>query len=323
MSKQVAENIIRLSSSAAVEACWNQWAVLGAPITRQRSQELKSLIDPEALLLLSLSMHHHEYRLSDITSWFAATGSTLLSVQRVNTFLGRFPSFTRDRIAQFAGLAIRAGDNRWKRYLGGWLSDSQITEWEAPVLRMSSRAALVLRLRAAFGVGLKTDLLAYLFTQQGRASSVRDISLAIGYSKPAIRSATSDMASAGLLRESPDRPIEYYLDVDAWQELPGLNSHTKSLRKSQNNSQPPNWCYWIQLYAFLSTLEAWASSPETQAMSPYLLSSKARDLFFEHEKAFSMNHISVPGPARFEGTEYLEAFQNTIETIAIWIQEHL
>ena len=322
MSRQTAENLVKLASSAAVEACWNQWALLGAPISHQRPEELKSLIDPEALLLLSLSMHHHEYRLRDLTSWFAAVGSKLLSVQRVNRFLPHFPSVTREGIAEFAGLAIRAGDNRWKKYLGEWIADSAIVEWEKPVLQLFSRAALILRLRAAFGVGLKTDLLALLLTRQGRAASVKNITIATGYSGPAIRSATDDMVVTGLVRESPDRPVEYYLDVGAWQEM--FLTHTPSSVSLENPgiSQAPDWCYWMQLYSFLSSIEEWASAPETQGLSPYLLSSQARDLFQDHEKALSVNQIPVPEPGRFEGAEYLGEFQHTLEMVVQWIRDH-
>lgn len=322
MSKQTAEELVRLVSTAAVDVCWNQWALLGAPIAQQRSEEMHSLIDPEALLLFSLSMQHHEYRLRDITSWFAATGSRLLSVQRINRFLPQYPSNTRERIAQFAGLAIRAGDNRWKKYLGEWLADSAVSEWEHPVLHLSSQAALVLRLRAAFGVGLKTDLLSFLFTQQGRGSSVKDVAIATGYSGPAIRSATDDMVITGLLRESPDRPVEYYLDVGAWQEMLVTHGSPTASSESLKDTQLPNWCYWMQLYSFLSMVEDWASSPETQALSPYLLSSQARDLFQDHEKVLNVNQIPVLEPARFEGTEYLGAFKHSVGLVVKWIWDN-
>jgi len=240
MSKQTAEELVNLVSAAAVDACWNQWALLGAQIDPQRSEELKSLIDPEALLLLSLSMQHHEYRLRDITSWFAATGSMLLSVQRINRFLPHYPSNTRERIAQFAGLAIRAGDNRWKKYLGEWIADGAVSEWKLPGIQLTSQPALALRLRAAFGVGLKTDLLAFLQTRQGRATSVKDVTFATGYSGPAIRSATDDMVVAGLLRESPDRPVVYHLDIGAWQEMLLNHSSTPASPENLEDMQLPN-----------------------------------------------------------------------------------
>ncbi|MFC1529652.1 hypothetical protein ACFL6R_02940 [Gemmatimonadota bacterium] len=323
MSKQTAEELVSLISGAAVEACWSQWASLGAPIASHHSNELKSLIDPEALLLLSLSVQHHEYRLRELTGWFAATGSRLLSVQRVNRFLKHYPPHTRDKIAEFAGLAIRAGDNRWKKYLGEWIADGAVSEWTLPGIQLTSQAATVLLLRAAFGVGLKTDLLAFLFTQQGRGSSVKGIAMATGYSGPAIRSATDDLVISGLVRESPERPVEYYLDAGAWREMLSMDGATPASSKNQGYIHLPIWCYWMQLYSFLSSVEDWASSSETQTLSPYLLSSQARDLFQDHEKVFNVNQIPVSEPAHFEGTDYLGAFKHSLEVVAQWIQDHL
>jgi hypothetical protein len=80
MSERIDE-IASVARAAAADAVWRQWGALGAPVAGANSAP-RSVIDPEALLLLSASIRSSERRLDDVLGWWAAAGSTLLSVQR-------------------------------------------------------------------------------------------------------------------------------------------------------------------------------------------------------------------------------------------------
>src|SRR4051794_22771107 len=113
MCATVAE-IASLARGAAADAAWAQWAALGAPIAA-RGSAASAVIDPEALLLLSVSLRASERRLDDVLAWWAIAGSTLLSVQRTTTLSRAFPPATRGGIAAFAAQAVKSGDGRWAR----------------------------------------------------------------------------------------------------------------------------------------------------------------------------------------------------------------
>jgi len=74
MCATVAE-IASLAREGATDAAWTQWAALGAPVSS--AVPARSVIDPEALLLLSASLRGSERRLDDVMAWWAAAGSTV------------------------------------------------------------------------------------------------------------------------------------------------------------------------------------------------------------------------------------------------------
>src|SRR5438105_7194242 len=106
------DEIASAAREAAADAVWRQWSLLGAPVAGAGPAP-RSVIDPEALLLLSASIRSSERRLGDVLGGWATAGSTLLSVQRTTTMLRRFPPSTHVGVASFAAAAAEAGDGRW------------------------------------------------------------------------------------------------------------------------------------------------------------------------------------------------------------------
>ncbi|HKP75197.1 MAG TPA: hypothetical protein VJT67_06605, partial [Longimicrobiaceae bacterium] len=72
MCAAVAE-IASAARTAAIDAAWTQWAALGAPVASSATTA-RSVVDPEALLLLAGAMRPLERRLDDVLAWWAATG---------------------------------------------------------------------------------------------------------------------------------------------------------------------------------------------------------------------------------------------------------
>src|SRR5688572_23827424 len=90
--------------ACATEVCWRQWrslAAAGMPIGKRL---VASIIDPEALVLLSLAVRQHERRLDDQLLWWAALGTSLTSLQRMRTLLADFPKRMQGELASFAAL---------------------------------------------------------------------------------------------------------------------------------------------------------------------------------------------------------------------------
>ena len=312
MSERIDE-IASAAREAAADAVWRQWSLLGAPVSGA-SPAPRSVIDPEALLLVSASIRSSERRLDDVLGWWAVAGSPLLSVQRTTTLLRRFPPSARAGVASFAIAAAAAGDGRWAtlaRTAGEASLDSRGKRGGEP--RLTPYPALMLRLRAGFGVGVKADLLAILLAMGGADATVRSLSQASAYTPAAVRRAAQEMEAAAFVRRTHDRPVTYYVDPGRWTVLleePGGTA---------GNGQ--GWRSFAQLFAFLAWVGAWAE--EQRDASPYVASSAARDLYEAHRSAFELNRISVPDPTRSTGAEYLDAFAATVRKVGEWLRANL
>src|SRR5438477_11182224 len=109
---KVASAIAQLREAAA-QAAWTQWgAIFSFPATKRQA---RAIVDPEALLLGSLALSEHEPRLRGVVQLWARYESRLLSVQRMKNILPLFRGAVRERLAEFARLAVtEGGDLRWR-----------------------------------------------------------------------------------------------------------------------------------------------------------------------------------------------------------------
>jgi hypothetical protein len=315
MSSEIHETTIaetaKLIQATAVEIAWKQWASLGAGALSAPEGRAASIIDPEALLLLSLVVQDAERRLVDFSAWWAEVGSELLSVQRTKTMLKHFPEPAAAGLDEFARLAVEAGDRRWKRYASdevpGW-GTRRLKGAAAP--RLMEASTLMVRLRAGFGVNAKADALAFLLGIGGESATVQDIASAISYSTVTVRNALKDMVLARLIHETPDHPARYYVYLEPWAEVLDLGA--------PRTTNPPTWAYWYPVHAFLANAYVLFKQEKTETKSTYVLSSKARNVAEEFGRAFSKNRIPIPRPPDFRGAAYLEGFRETIAALRDW-----
>ncbi|WP_022836931.1 helix-turn-helix domain-containing protein [Salisaeta longa] len=321
---------------AIIQAVWGQWACLGAHAVGASSKPRRSIIDPEALLLFTLYLEPQERRLRDFAYWWAQVGAHLLSVQRTKTLLQHFPSVTETRLSDFATWAVAAGDNRWKRHAG---SDAPSpTDKSKESLRgtgprpgkgsdrprLDLLPALVLRLRAGFGISAKADVLAYLLGIEERSARTRAIADATHYSRATVANALKDLCDAGFIQKTTGAVAEYVAVFDQWapilngpQSPPGVSSAANT---SSAADEAPVWRYWAGLFAFLADADQWIR--DTAAASDYLRSSSARDVFGRHRAALENNQIRVPSPKSYRGPAYLEGFADTLRRVVQWLSAH-
>ena len=142
------------------------------------------------------------------------------------------------------------------------------------------------------------------------------------------------MARARLIFEVGGHPTQYYAAMRAWAPLLGLSIRDGQLNLYDNQggtrastaSQTfglPAWRCWSDLYAFLAGGIELASRCEAEETSPYLQSTRARDLFEAHCAAFTYNDIAVPRPVDYQGAAYLEAFGKTLSNLAGWVVQNV
>jgi hypothetical protein len=307
MQLEIYKTIKNELTDAAIEAVWIQWRSLGTLIESERVS--RSLVDPEALLLMSLNLSHHEKRLRDVLDSWAKDGSQLFSIQRLKNLQEAFPQISRDRLADFAWKAkIEGKDQRWHGLAGDKPKVQTRTHdlWKAYPASWHS-SAIMLRLRLGFGIGVVSDLLTILMSQRGEWVTPSSIAKAINYSVYSVRRSADKMADARLIESTRRKPVRYRIEPKTWSNLFGIDEPI------------PDWRFWYQMYSFISSLIVSTESSDWDELSSYLLSSKLRDLIELHEDAFSLNHIEHPISRDYTGDEYLPAFEEFIGKLGDWI----
>lgn len=307
--KELAKPLHQLRE-AALGTLWRQWGALGAAIVGEGPS--RSIVDPEGLVLVSLSLAEEERRLWDVLYWWVKVGAPLLSVQRIKNLAVRFPESTRGRLGVFAHLAHREGrDFRWRSLESS--SPGQTIRSGKSLGRdpqLHHPAALMLRLRVGLGVGVKADLVAFLLATGGVWVTVKGIAEGLSYTPRAIHRAVDDLVAARFIQATTGTPAAYRADSMAWATL------------LESSGKPPAWRYWPPVFALVADLAAWAGGegalPKTTA---YMLSSRARDLVERHRIAFARNQIKIPSPEDYPGEKYLQAFEETLRRLALWLAE--
>jgi hypothetical protein len=259
-------------AAAVVEVLWRQSRAIGAAASGKAAE--RSIVDPEALILASLCYRESEPRLWTVIADWLREGSRLLSVQRLRNLRSAFPGLSAEGLSELARAAIaQAGDARWKPLVSrqpGRVAPKRKSGPAAPRIRsagpvLDTGPALLLRLRAAFGVGLKADLVGFLMSNQV-STTVASAAKALGYSVPPIFRSLQDLVAAGIAR-TVARPaaMEYAIDSGPWEKVLG-------------RLFPPFWRPWKETFAYALALRQAVIQWEDRTVSEYAAAVRLREL---------------------------------------------
>lgn len=276
---------------------WKQWSALGVSGYSASAEE--RVIDPEPLLLLSLTVCRYDARLFDeILDWLQLNGA-FLNVQRLKGI---------EKQADFQGKAQLAAVSEFlgkkSLYALKWkgLASSHIAGSEEPLFFMKDgtllpvppdrspefgyhgllrspvklrgysqpfpaqgTATLLLRLRALLGVNSRCELLCLL----GAADEIHpsDIARQTGYLPRTTQLALAEMARSGVVEvRSANREKRYWLKPGVLDDL---------LRPE---GRPTPWRNWTPLFRALEILWLGVSEPQLRGLDQLLLSSELRRL---------------------------------------------
>ncbi len=321
MSIEAVRKIGELAGVTLVDTAWAQWSSLTSMLVRAGQEPAWTIVDPEALVLASFAVGHRERRLEDVVGSWATGAAYLMSMQRMRTLASQFPKAVAGRIGEFARAAVAGGDKRWKRLAypqaaGGYRPRLKSLE----PLRLTDGPALTLRLRAGFGVNAKADLLSLLLGRSGVAADLKLIAAATAYTERAIRTATEEMVQAGFIHEIEGRPSSFFADGKAWASV--LEAH-RPTRPERTASAVPPWRFWAAGYAFLSGVLEWAESAQAEGWTPYVASSRARDLVEKHGRNLRQAQLDPRFLVSGHGTRHLAEFEELILQVREWTSEGL
>lgn len=313
-------NTAALLAEAATKLVWQQWGAIGAQTSDARPHH-QAALDPEALLLMSLSLLEQERRLADVIASWVGLNSTLLSFQRARNLSRQFPPSAQERLADVATIALEAGDHRWKPLAAasaGTALTSRSGKLRASRPAFMQTATLMLQLRQGMGIGVKSDVLAFLLVSDGRGqewASVASMTRALGYTSAAVRRSADDLAAARFIRrmETVERETAasrmYMAEPAAW----AAALHLGTIQSG--------WRYWRERYSFIADVLATSASLDAAQASDFAVAVACRELLERHRAAI----IRDTGirPALFEDSgDWPAALHAAAEQMMQWLQNN-
>ncbi|HEY2825763.1 MAG TPA: hypothetical protein VGI83_09480, partial [Gemmatimonadales bacterium] len=309
MRHALASSLVAPLAEAAANVAWRQWAELGTMASHTRRAQ--SVVDPEALVLLSLTLMDRERRLGDtLLQWVTEGGVHFLSVQRMRNMMIHYPEWTRPALAAFAAAAHQAGDSRWKgRFFGAPHGTIGSRRKVADLnLDLVSDPTLMLRLRRALGIGIRSDIFAYLLGVRGTHVTNRVLSHYVHYTPLATKRAADELAAARLIEATTsDHPRTY--------GAKNLHDWVRALELV--GDAPPRWRYWHEVFTFVGALLAWERASAGRTMTPFAAGTLVSEILEQHREAFGRN--GLPVDFRPKNTAPGEGAAQHLRTMAGWM----
>jgi hypothetical protein len=179
--------------SVLLNLAWIQWIAFGVDAVGERDD---TVVDPEALIALTAELGDADARLRDAsTDWCVAYGRYINGsrLKQVARELGTQP----EAIGEYVATVAAAGGPAWP--MATEPRPEYATRGKARLDSARSRSRLRIRLRAAFGVNARADVLAALLVAPQSGLSVADLARKTRFTKPGTAFAVDALVLAGLL----------------------------------------------------------------------------------------------------------------------------
>ncbi len=298
-----------------IEIAWRQWSAIG--ISANTPLERKRVIDPEALLVFTLSIGPHDKRLFETTLEWLCKYSDWLSVSRLKAALSLFcqPNHPMNEgiiapevLAVFKEVIEPQGP-RWRSIVR--FIDKQTKPRESSSLSINlkprgvlepinfRRPVLVeLQLRAIFGVEARASVFVFLlFNDDGNSNS---IAKAIFADQGNVYKILEKWVNAGIVvKASGYKTTTYSLtEKNDWLNLLGLDSELMFLN-------------WMHTFHVLSRITA-VLNKKPWATDDYLAASFFRDVMSDLRTVAKQLEISLPEPTRYPGAKFFEPLSHAL-----------
>ncbi len=300
---------------STIDFLWRQWHTVGATTTG--GAPTRAIIDPEALILMSLWMMEYERRLADLVTSWVHHNSALISIQRLGNLRSELPPIVARRLAGLAAQRTdEAKDIRWRSLRMDDAEDlgPRGNKIRAVTPRLTSWATLMIQLRMGMGVGAKADVLTFVLGLNLHPlewASVATIADAVGYTPAAVRRVADDLAGARFIRAletaNSDQGTRMFSGTPAtWAGTLGISHVT------------PGWGYWRERYRFIIDVLSWHDRERNDPTTAYARDVAAREILLRHRTALRKDWITEPLDA--QGAElnlqYLESASRAL--VVFW-----
>jgi hypothetical protein len=275
----------------------------------------------------------------EILDWLTANGRSLLR-QRIENLLAHDPHAPRPIIEAALARTLPATSSRSREtqstmnsaeptpLFGGMPSEAasfgesdpmfQRFGLIRPLFRHSHKSReldllvpfnLAFRLRAIFGPGSRSEAIRYLLLRGDLGGSTVEIAEAIALRRPNVQQALEGLSAAGICIKYPrnKKELMWRLEAERWRTWLELDE-----------SRMPHWIDWPAAFVGLATIWRWIHAPQRESESPYIRSSRARQLMEQAAPLIANAGIKwrPADPQRYPGEGYLPAFEHDLATLS-------
>ena len=317
--------IAEVTEGIALKMIWDQWAVLGSDESRTLRRARESLVDPDALILLTLSLIACDERLERVSLWWAHTCAPLSSVKRIRRLLPLFPRTAGEGVRNLAGIVLRATkDTRWKSLAGQKSVSRQRPIIDPRPVDVLNPSSLVLRMRLIFGVNPTADVITYLLSRGSQPATARQIHTATAYGRSSIHRILDGLVAAKIVGRIQTRPATFMLCAEAWQEMLGrsvvrtdLRGRVGFRRGFLKFSGAPMWLCWVSLFSFLAILQDESRRAFESGQYRREALNRARRHFQDSRRVFFENRLMLPALNPY-GDLYIWSLLDNLSKISDW-----
>ena len=178
---------------ALVQRAWAQWIALGVSAVGRPEE---SVVDPEALVALTAELGDADARLRDTSIDWCVSYGRYVNTTRLRRVVEEMAT-RPEAIGEYAATVAAGGGPRWP--MASDPRPGYRSRGKAHLEHLDSAPRLILRLRAAFGVNARADVLAALALRSGTALSLADLARITRFTKRNVALTVDALALAGLL----------------------------------------------------------------------------------------------------------------------------
>ena len=179
--------------SALLNRAWIQWIALGVDATGEGDE---AVVDPEALIALTAELGDADARLRDLSTDWCITYGRYVNGSRLKQVVRELRT-PEELIGEYVATVAAAGGPTWP--MATKRRTDYIPRAKARLESAIRHARLRIRLRAAFGVNARADVLAALLHAFPGGLSVADLARLTRFTKPNVAFAVDALVLAGLL----------------------------------------------------------------------------------------------------------------------------
>lgn len=318
-----------------LDLLWRQWTAIG--VSGYGNAEESKVVDPEALLLLTLTVARYDARLFDeVLDWLEVNGD-FLNVQRLQNLVKQFDFQAKTELSAVAELLGQKSSValKWKKLATKYSQDNESSLFymkdgrpmpvpndcdeifqrhgllRPPVKKRNlsqpfpreGTPTLLLRLRALLGVNLRCEILCLLGSVDEIHPSL--IAKLIGQNPRSTQNVLAEMVHSGVVQvRTSAREKIYSLSLGVLDQLLRPDGFTP-------------WRNSVPLFRALEILWLGVSDPKRQNLDDLLLASEWRRLTEKIQTLLGDAGMGQPlrESKAFTGEKYYEVFQKDIRQV--------
>jgi hypothetical protein len=322
------------SRQRLLDFTWRQWAQAG--VAANITGFDRWAIDPEALILFTITVARRDPRLFDEVLDWMAVNRQLLSFQRLRNLSKRFPAgpelagavmaWTEDQgVSAVRGPASDQARETEMRPVFGRDIVSFIGEPDRVFTRFGYVRPAVVRsrksrdpdpkilanfaflLRYLFGAGSRSEVMRVLLTFTYGSLDAARISDESGFAKRNVNETLSGLVSSRVVKARRSMNERVFMAYrDKWAELLEIGPSAKSM---------PAFVSWVHLLPAFAEIIEWLDRAVEAEYSDYMISSSARDLMARITPDLEAAGLEIESRNAGHGAAYLPAFVDMIDSL--------